>query len=242
MLTTVPAAGAVIATVGGEFTTVTFMADEVAVVPVESKTVAVRVVGPAALGVQAIEYGGVVTAAPRARPLPKNVTDVTVLPRLAAGDAVTAIAVPTVAVELFAGDVRAIEVAVLAVTVTIAEVVEALFESITRAVILKFPALPGTHVTEYGAVVSVPTIVVPARNCTCAIAAPAPGVAVADRVTFEPIVTTAPAAGPVTLTVGAAGEATDTATTEEVEVAPFESVTRAVSETEPAAAGVQLTV
>lgn len=166
-------------------------------------------------------------------------TDVTVLPKLGAGEAVTAIAVPTVAVELLAGAVREIEVAALAVTETALEVTVALLESITLAVMLKLPAAVGTQVTEYGAVVSVPTIVVPTRNCTWAMVAPAPAVAVAVSETLEPTVTTAPAAGAETETVGAAGAPTVTTTAEEVDVAPFESVIRAVSEVEPTVLGVQ---
>lgn len=78
----------------------------------------------------------------------KKVTEVTVLPRLAAGEAVTLTAVPTVAVELLAGAVRETEVAVFAVTDTTAEVTELLKESITRAVTEKLPEVLGIHVTE----------------------------------------------------------------------------------------------
>lgn len=148
MVTTLPAAGAVIATVGGEFATVTFIGAEVAVVPVESNTVAVSDVAPAAVGVQANEYGAAVTAAPSVTPLARNVTEVTVFPRLAAGDAVMVVAVPTVAVELFAGAVMDILVAATAVTVIAADVAVAPVLSIARAVMLEFPAAVGVHEME----------------------------------------------------------------------------------------------
>jgi hypothetical protein len=96
--------------------------------------------------------------------LAKNVTEVTVFPRLALGEAVTVSGVPTVAVELFAGAVSDTDVEALAVTVTVDEVTVLFSESMTRAVILKLPAADGTHVVVYGAVLSTPTSVVPTRN------------------------------------------------------------------------------
>lgn len=182
------------------------------------------------------------TGTPICTPLAKKVTEVTVLPRLAAGEAVTVTGVPTVALELFAGVVRETEVAVLAVTVTAEEVTVLLSESITRAVIEKLPEVEGTQVTEYGAVVSVPTIVVPTRNWTWATVAPAAGVALAVNVILLPTVTTEPAAGAVTLTVAEAAADTVTLTADEETIAPFESVTRAVSETAPLPLGTQFTV
>jgi hypothetical protein len=82
------------------------------------------------------------------------------------------------------------------------------------------------------------TIVVPTRNWTCATVAPAPGAAVAVRVTLLPAVTTAPINGAVSDIVGAAGETTFTLTVDEVTAVPLESVTRAVSDVIPAAVGV----
>ena len=90
--------------------------------------------------------------------------------------------------------------------------------------------------------VTVPTIVVPTRNWTCATVAPAPGAAVAVRVTLLPAVTTAPINGVVSEIVGAAAATTLTLTIDEATAVPFESVTRAVSDVIPAAVGVQATL
>ena len=84
-----------------------------------------------------------------------------------------------------------------------------------------------------------PTIVVPMRNWTCATVAPAPGAAVAVRVTLLPAVTTAPVNGAVSEIVGTAAATTLTLTVDEVTAVPLESVTRAVSVVIPAAVGVQ---
>ena len=85
-----------------------------------------------------------------------------VAPAVAVADAVTVVAAPTVAAELFAGEVIATEVAVTAVTEAAEEVTEVPLESTTRAVMFWAPAEAGTHVTEYGAVVSTPISVEPA--------------------------------------------------------------------------------
>jgi hypothetical protein len=85
-----------------------------------------------------------------------------VAPAVAVADAVNVVAVPTVAPELFAGDVIATDVAVTAVTAATAEVAVAPVESTTLAVMFCKPADAGTHVTEYGAVVSTPMSVEPA--------------------------------------------------------------------------------
>ena len=86
---------------------------------------------------------------------------------------------------------------------------------------------------------TVPTIVVPTRNWTCDTVAPAPGAAVAVRVTLLPAVTTAPVNGAVSDIVGTAAATTFTLTIDEARAVPFESVTRAVSDVIPAAVGVQ---
>ena len=79
---------------------------------------------------------------------------------------------------------------------------------------------------------------VPTRNWTCATVAPAPGAAVAERVTLLPTVTTEPINGAVSDIVGAAAATTFTLTVDEVTAVPLESVTRAVSAEIPAAVGV----
>ena len=77
----------------------------------------------------------------------ENDTDVIVAPAIGVADAVTVVAVPTVADELFAGAVSATEVDVTAVTETADEVTEFPFVSVTRAVSVKLPAEGGTHVS-----------------------------------------------------------------------------------------------
>ena len=81
--------------------------------------------------------------------------------------------------------------------------------------------------------VSLPRTVVPERNCTCVIAAPVPGVAVADSgvTVFTPTLL-----GAVREMVGAAAE-TVTLTALEMTTTPAESVTRAVSTDVPMVAG-----
>lgn len=89
-------------------------------------------------------------------------TELIAAPAVAVAEAVTVVAVPTVADELFAGDVSATEVEVTAVTEIAEDVTEVPFESTTRAVMLCAPAEVGTQVTEYGKVVSTPINVEPA--------------------------------------------------------------------------------
>lgn len=134
-------------------------------------------------------------------------TDWIVAPAIGVAEAVTVVAVPTVADELFAGAVSATEVAVTAVTLTPEDVTELPFVSVTLAVIVKFPAAEGTHVSAKGADVSVPTTVaVPpegvTKNCTWEIVAALPAAAVAVRPTLDPTVTTEPTPGAVMATVG----------------------------------------
>jgi len=90
------------------------------------------------------------------------VTDWIVAPAVAVAEAVTVVAVPTVAAALAAGAVIATDVEVTAVTDTADEVTAVPFESTTRAVRLCAPAEVGTHVTEYGADVSTAISVEPA--------------------------------------------------------------------------------
>ena len=85
-----------------------------------------------------------------------------VAPAVAVAEAVTVVAAPTVAVEFAPGAVNETAVALTAVTATIADVALAPLESTTRAVMFCAPAEVGTHVSEYGAVVSTPMSAVPA--------------------------------------------------------------------------------
>jgi hypothetical protein len=91
---------------------------------------------------------------------------VIVAPATGAADAVTVTAVPAVAVELLAGAVSETEVAATAVTEMAEEVTVAPVESTTRAVRLNVAFELGTQVIEYGAELSAPSKVVPAKNCT----------------------------------------------------------------------------
>ena len=170
-VTTAPASGALRAIVGAELLTVTVTAEDVTALALESSATAVSVCTPATAGVHASVYGATVTGAPICAAIPlggvaKNVTELIVEPATGAAEAVTVAALPTVAVELLAGAVIAMVVADVAVTVTADEVTERLLASMTRAVMLKLPAEDGTQTTEYGAELSVPTMVDPTRNWT----------------------------------------------------------------------------
>jgi len=148
---TEPGVGAVIAIVGNEFPTFTVMALEVTLVPTESTAVAVSEVGPEVVGVHGIVNGAVVTV-PSAEVTPptvdENETEVIVVPSNGAADAVTDVAVPTVAVELLVGAVSATLVPATAVTVMGLEVAVPPVLSITRAVMVAFPATVGAQETE----------------------------------------------------------------------------------------------
>lgn len=149
-VTTTPLRGALTETVGAAAATFTVTVD-VGVAPFESVAVAVSVVAPTAVGVHAIVYGAVFTV-PSGVVIPptvdENETDVIVAPAIGEADAVTVVAVPTVAAELLAGAVSDTEVEVTAVTLTALEVAVLPFESVTRAVSEEFPADVGIHVAE----------------------------------------------------------------------------------------------
>ena len=150
-VTTTPFKGAVTATVGAAAATFTVIALDVTAVPLESVAEAVRVVAPTAAGVHAIVYGAVFTV-PSAVVTPptveENEMDWMVAPAIGVAEAVTVVAVPTVAAELFAGAVNATDVAVTAVTATPADVAELPFVSVTRAVSVVLPAELGIHAAE----------------------------------------------------------------------------------------------
>jgi hypothetical protein len=162
-VTTVPGTGAVKAIVGGATDTFTLTAAEVPVNPAESVTRAVNATGPNVFGVQETVYGEE-AAAPKLVLPAKYSTCVTTAPALADAVAVRLMGTSTAMLLLLAGEV--IDAVGCAVTVIVIgnEVSVLLLESITRAVIEKFPAAVGVQVIEYGAVTSVPITVVPARN------------------------------------------------------------------------------
>ncbi len=76
---------------------------------------------------------------------------------------------------------------------------------------------------------AVPTTAAPARKSTLLTVAPLGAVAVALRVGDVPNATESPLEGAVRDTVGTADVATVTVTAEDITVAEFESVTRAVN-------------
>ena len=78
----------------------------------------------------------------------ENETELIVAPAIGVAEAVTVVAVPTVADELFAGAVNATEVAVTAVTLTPVDVAELPFVSVTRAVSVALPAELGIQAAE----------------------------------------------------------------------------------------------
>ena len=125
------------------------------------------------------------------------------------------------------------------VTLTALDVITAVLESVTRAVRETAPIAVGVQSKVYGAVVSVPTSVAPAKKSTLVTVAAPTALAVAVSVTGVPRVAPEPAAGAVSAMLGAV---TLTFTITDVIETPFESVTRAVRAVMPAAVGVQFTV
>jgi hypothetical protein len=162
-VTTVPGTGAVKAIVGGATDTFTLTAAEVPVNPAESVTRAVNATGPNVFGVQETVYGEE-AAAPKLVLPAKYSTCVTTAPALADAVAVRLMGTSTAMLLLFTGvEIDAVGCAV-AVILTGNEVAVFPLESVTRAVSTKLPAAVGAQTTEYGAVVSVPMIVVPTTN------------------------------------------------------------------------------
>lgn len=121
-------------------------------------------------------------------------------------------------------------------TETAEEVAVWVVESTTVAVSEKAPAEGGVQATEYGATSTVPIAVPLAEKETLVTVAPGLGVGLAVTVTGEPTVAELLFDGAVSETVGP--ETTVAETAEEVTDVPFESRTRAVSETFPVAVGV----
>jgi hypothetical protein len=169
---------------------------------------------------------------------------VTTVPGVAEAEAVRVNGTPSVAEALLAGAVRVTAVCATPVTVTPADVTVLPSESVTRAVSVVLPVV-GVHLTEYTppeGTVTVPITELPARNCTLATEAPgAEAAAVAVTSIGDPTGTTEPVVGAISATEAAA-DPTVTEDALEVITAPAESVTWAVSETAPVAAGVQETV
>ena len=136
--------------VGDELATDTRTAAEVTEVPFESTAVAVSCVVPATVGDHETEYGGTVTV-PKFVDTPptveENDTELIVAPATAEAEAETVVAVPTVDEPLLLGEVIATDVPATTVTLTPDEVTEFPLVSVTRAVTVKLPALPGTQVT-----------------------------------------------------------------------------------------------
>jgi len=222
--------------------TVTVTAAEVWVAPVESVTLAVNDAAPTAAGVHAIEYGGDVTGAPICVPFAKKITCVIDAPVLGVADAVIVDVAFNETVAPAAGAVIAMVGATpLTETDTAAEVACPPPVWVATAVRETMPALVGVQTTEYGMVVSTAIETPFAKNSTWVMVAPEVGVAVAVTVVAEPTDVELPLAGEVIATAGA-GVATVTLVAADVTKMPAESVTLAVSATEPVAPGVHETV
>jgi hypothetical protein len=238
-VTTAPESGVVSVTVGAAAApTVTLTAEDVTEAVFESVTRAVTETVPAAVGVQLTEYGAVFAVPTRVVPTKKS-TLATVAGATEAAEAESATATPAVGVAPAEGAVSTTDGAVT-LTLTIKEVTAVPFESVTRAVRAFMPAVVGVHVMEYGAESAEPMAVVPAvKKSTRPTVAPPLATAFAVTVVLAPRATLAPFVGAEMETVGVA-DVTVTLTADEVTMALFESVTRAVSENVPAMLGVQL--
>jgi hypothetical protein len=212
-------------------------AEEVAVLPVESTTRAVKATFPALVGNHVAAHGATVSVNMIADPA-RNWTCVTVAPGVATGSAVKLTAFPTVMTAPGNGAVSETDAASAALTVmeTADEVAVAPLLSVTRAVSEVAPVAVGAQEIENGSVVSVPMTAEPAKKSTFEIPVPPECEPVAESVIAVPTLAVDPAAGAVSETVG---PATVTLTTDDVAVVPFESVARAVSAVTPAVVGVQ---
>lgn len=238
-------AGAVKETVVAATTaTFTLAVAEVAVVPFESVTRAVKAKMPEVVGVQFVEYGAVSAVPTTVVPTRKS-TLLTVAPPTALAVALIELRLPRAIEAPFVGDVSA-TVGVVDATTTLTEgdITVAEFESVTRAVTTNEPAVAGVHEAEYGVVSAEPTstgLVVAfegaTKKSTRETVAGDVAKAAAVSETAEPITTVEPAEGEVTEIVGAV---TFTFTALEVTTAPVESVTRAVRATTPEADGDQV--
>src|SRR6266853_1200398 len=191
---------------GGPLDTVTVIGAEVVRLPAASRATAVRVCEPllAAAVFQEIEYGALMSSAPKLAPSILNCTPAT--PTLSEALAVTVTVADTVSpfpgeVMLTAGGVVSGGGALDTVTVTGAEVVRLPAASRATAVMVCEPLLAVAvfQEIEYGALVSsAPKLAPSILNCTPA----TPTLSEALAVTLVAPETVAPEAGDVTLTVG----------------------------------------
>lgn len=212
--------------------------------PFASVAVAPRITLPAVEGVHEIVKGEPILL-PIATPLAvKSTREIVLLLPTAVALAVTVVAAPTTTFEFAAGAVIATagfcETAAAETTMLLeAEVAVAVFESVTLAVIANVPFVVGVQLAvtvEEDGDVTVASNVLPEKNSTFEIVAAEVSVTVALRVVVAP---TVPVAGIDSVTDG---PVTVTLTTEEVVVAPAESVALAERETTPVADGAQLSV
>jgi hypothetical protein len=149
----VPLVGEVITTVGVVDATTTLTAEDMTVAELESVTRAVNTKEPLVVGVQEVEYGAE-TAEPTSTGLDvwfegatKKSTRETVAGVVAKAVAVRVTPEPMTRVEPAVGTVSAM-VGAVTFTFTTAEVTLVPFESVTREVNAKTPAVDGDHVTE----------------------------------------------------------------------------------------------
>src|SRR5205807_2249614 len=231
-LTAVPAAGPVMATVGGVLSTVTLTAAEVTVLPAASRAVAVNVCDPSATPAvfHATAYGADVFSAPSGAPSTKNCTPAT--PMLSAALALTVI-VPLTAVPADGAVMAAVGGVLSTVTLTAAE--ESVVPAASRATAVKVCEPSATlavfHATAYGADVSSAPIGAPSTKKRTP-ATPMLSEALALMVTVP--LRAAPAEGAVMAAVGAV-LSTVTLTAAEVVVLPVASRATTVRVCEPSA-------
>ena len=146
-VTVVPAVGVVRATLGPVTETLTML--EVAEAPVESVTLAVSAVMPAAVGVQVVENGGVSTVPTTEDPTRKS-TFVTVAVPAVVRVAVKIVVVPSAIGAPFVGAASTaanVPGAAATFTLTAPDVTIVPFESVTRAVKAAVPAAAGVQLT-----------------------------------------------------------------------------------------------
>jgi hypothetical protein len=235
-------AGAVRETVVEKTTeTFTLTVIDVAVVPLESVTRAVREKIPDAVGVHVVEYGAVSAVPTTVVPTRKS-TLLTVAPPTALAVALIVLALPKAILAPLVGEVIAtVGVVDATTTLTAEDMTVAELESVTRAVNTKEPLVVGVQEVEYGAETAEPTSTGldvwfegATKKSTRETVAGVAAKAVAVRFTAEPMTRVEPAVGTVSEMVGAV---TFTFTVVEVTLVPLESVARAVRAKTPDAEG-----
>lgn len=234
-----PLLGVAMLIVGGVAPTDTLVAADVTAARLLSVTRAVIEKVPAEVGVQSNVQGDAFEVPSSVAPAKKSTLS-TVAGVTASGAAVNVTVEPIGAGVPGARLVTNETLGAVTFTFTTAEVAVAPFVSVARAVSAMMPEVVGVQEIELAGGRAVPITVVPARKSMRFTVAPPLPTALAVSVAVVPSAIEAPLMGEVSETVGIAA-ATVTDTAEEVITEPLESVTRAVSDADPVAAGVQFT-